>query len=634
MNTLGADATIIDALDHWARVQPTAPALSFLDEADGAAHVFSHADLAKASARFAAGLSQIIKLGEVVPLLYRPGPDFAIAFLGTLRAGAIAVPLPPLSRGIGATPISRFLMDCDARILVAGPGYLDLLKSENTLNDRVQVLDAAELNCDLGSNEVSPGPENIAFLQYTSGSTGTPRGVRVKHHHLLANQRMIGEWLGSDAQLTCLSWLPHYHDMGLVGGLLHPLFVGGQALLMSPAAFLRRPVAWLEAIERYRVNISLSPNFGLDYVLRRVTPDQRSRLDLSVLRVLLCGSEPVRAGTLENFAAAFSAAGFQSHCLTPCYGLAEATLFVAGHAIGEPIRTIVLDGRSLVGCGRAATGTRVAIVDPVSGCALPEGEIGEIEITGDAIADGYHGMPQHCFNSRFRTGDLGVVERGDLFVLGRISDLIIVRGRNIHPHDIEDTVLAADSDVRTSGTVAFVLEVEGAEEIVILAEVERRIRSPMRDIATRIARAVARDQGVRIDEVALVRASSIPKTTSGKLRRKEARRRYCTGEMTVLHRYRPPNFEAAAFPETGPLTHDHIGIENWLIHCLSRALQIDPERIDRRVPLADHGLDSASAVELAARFRSEFKIDVDETVFWEHPTLRDLVDYLAVQLER
>ncbi len=418
-----------------------------------------------------------------------------------------------------------------------------------------------------GEGGAEPAAEDLAFLQYTSGSTADPKGVRVTHGNLMHNEETIRRAFGLSEESVIVGWLPLYHDMGLIGNVLQPLYLGARCVLMSPVAFLKRPRRWLEAIDRYRGTTSGGPNFAYELCVHRVPPAEREGLDLASWTLAFNGAEPVRAETLDRFAKAFAPQGFEREAFFPCYGLAEATLFVTGGDRStppavetvdaaalerdwmEPVAEDEASARRLVGSGHAWAEQRVAVVDTESGRELPDGRVGEIWLQGPSVAEGYWNRPEQTrsdFEARLetgegpflRTGDLGFLDRGELFVTGRLKDLVILRGRNLYPQDLELTAERSHEDLHPGNGAAFSVDVEGEERLVIVHELERRaIRRAQEDpepVFQAIRQAVAEVHEARVHEVVLIKTVSLPKTSSGKVQRRKCRRQYLDGELAVV----------------------------------------------------------------------------------------------------
>ncbi len=506
-------------------------------------------------------------------LVYPSGLEFVGAFFGALYAGLIPVPVyPPRSAGADRTlpRLQGIVRDCrpahvltceslrstSESICAATP---ELRSARLTITDRLQG--------ESSSTPVSPGDGDIAFLQYTSGSTGRPKGVAVSHGALLENARMIVGVSRLSAGEVGVSWLPLYHDMGLIGGVLATCFAGAATVLLSPLRFLQSPGRWLSAISRYRAIGSPAPNFAYELCVEKVTEEQRSGLDLSSWRVAFNGAEPVRASTLDRFTRTFAPCGFRREAFTPCYGLAEATLLVSAKPLDRAPRIErfsrtslarnsieaprdVEDAAELVACGAVGDGLEIAIVDPASGRELGPGEVGEIWIAGTCIASGYWGSPEGAetgFGAKaegrpgrsfLRTGDLGFVSDGDLFVTGRLKDLIIIRGRNLHPQDLELCAEQSHPAFRTGSGVAFSVPGEDGEEVVLVYPDSGRRRTTdvadIADIAAAARRAIANEHLIDILAVVLVGSQSIPKTSSGKLQRSAARQMYLEGRFPIV----------------------------------------------------------------------------------------------------
>jgi acyl-CoA synthetase (AMP-forming)/AMP-acid ligase II len=464
-------------------------------------------------------------------LLFPPGLDFIVALLGCLSAGAVAVPAYPPSPGRGTGRLRSLLADARPRLALTVSAWVERVGRE--LSEAVETVEIVAIDglLEEPAEDWRPAAADssaLAFLQYTSGSTSTPKGVRISQENLLANQRAIQRAFGQSEESVVVGWLPLYHDMGLIGNVLQPIWCGGSCVLMSPLAFLQRPARWLEAVSRFRATTSGGPDFAYALCVRKVLPAECVGLDLSSWRVAFNGAEPVRAATLDAFAAAFAPAGFRRRAFYPCYGLAEATLFVSG---GDPDAPPVLHN-SLVGCGRAWPGERLAIVDPETGKLVPAGEEAEVWVAGPSVADGYWGRPEetaHTFGARLaetgegpflRTGDLGRLGAdGELFVTGRLKDLIVIRGRNLYPHDLERTAEESHPALRPGGAAAFSVEADGEERLVVAVEVERRRETESREAAEAIRAAVLHEHEISPWEVVPIRAGTLPKTSSGKVRR-------------------------------------------------------------------------------------------------------------------
>jgi acyl-CoA synthetase (AMP-forming)/AMP-acid ligase II len=421
--------------------------------------------------------------------------------------------------------------------------------------------------------------ETLALLQYTSGSTGSPKGVAVTHDNLLENQRMIAKGFGHSDETVFVGWLPMHHDMGLIGNVLQPLYLGIPCTLMAPEDFAQKPVRWLRAISRYHGTTSGAPNFAYELCVKRVSEEQREGLDLSCWKIAYNGAEPIQAGTMERFVQAFQPHGFREESFYPCYGLAEATLFVTGGLSGAPPVTFAFDGkaleerrvakagddssgaRRLVGCGRPWKGLKVMAVNPETLIACGPDEVGEIWISGASVAQGYESQPEaseatfraHLADTEegpfLRTGDLGFVRDGELFVTGRLKDLIIIRGRNHYPQDIEWTVGLSHPFLRPGCGAAVTVEEKGEDDrLVIIQEMDRKGAAALasqgpqaaEELSMAIRAAVVRQHGLRVHDLVLIHPGTLPKTSSGKVRRRASCERYLNGTLPMVYREMEP----------------------------------------------------------------------------------------------
>jgi len=543
------------------------------EQADDRAYVFvsdrgteeaalTFRQLHDAASALAARLSAAARPGDRAILVFPPGLEFLVAFFGCLMAGIIAVPM--------MMPRRNSARDASAAILANCTPALALTTSASALRGDPQARFAFAnirwIEVDLGRDGAAadlpaPAPDDIAFLQYTSGSTSEPKGVMVSHANLLANLEMIRLALGNTRQSTYVNWVPLYHDMGLILNALQALYVGSPCVLMAPNAFMQRPLGWLRAISHYRAEVACGPNFGFDLCISRYRAEQMDGIDLSSLRIALNGAEPVHAETIDRFVATFAPHGFDPRAMYPAYGMAEATLLISGgrRGDGHTTRTVSRtalqahaaetpsgddDAQIVVGCGRALEGERIAIVDPKKRTRLPADQVGEIWVSGANVARAYwrnDEATREGLNAEIagedspwlRTGDLGFLDdSGELFVTGRIKDLIIIRGINHYPQDIERTVQSLDAALRENcGAVFSVPDETGEEALVIVQEVERTARHTIDtgEIGGRIREAVADNHELSARHVALIRPGSLPKTTSGKIQRKLARRLWLEG---------------------------------------------------------------------------------------------------------
>ncbi|MBM7119162.1 AMP-binding protein [Archangium primigenium] len=576
------ESTWVDLLRGRALEQPSRRAFVLLEEGEAESAVWDYAELDRRARAIATLLRRQLRPGERALLLYPFGLDFIAAFLGALYAGVVAVPVypPDPSRLQRTLPRLRAIaQDAQATRVLTTQAIREWVEGLAQQAPELAALHwlatdtlPPDLEADWRPLDVTPG--TLAFLQYTSGSTARPKGVRLTHAHLMHNQGVMQRAFGTCEESVGVSWLPLYHDMGLIGCVLHALYAGFPMVLMPPEQFLRRPLRWLAAISRYRATISGGPNFAFDLCARKVTPEQAAALDLSTWSHAFNAAEPVRADTLERFTRAFAPSGFRAEAWHPLYGLAEATLMTTGErGGGTRPRVLTVEGapldagqvvprpegsadtRRLVGLGQPGPELRVAIVAPDTRVRLEPERVGEIWVAGPSVAQGYWNQTETSdptFHAELasgeaaggerwlRTGDLGFLREGELFFTGRLKDLVIIRGRNHAPQDIELTVERSHAALRPGCGAAFALDTGGTERLVVVQEVHRdHTHADLDALAHTARRAVAEAHGVHLDTLVLVRAGSIPKTSSGKIQRHACRQDFLEGRLDVLRAVTP-----------------------------------------------------------------------------------------------
>ena len=508
---------------------------------------FRYGELDRKARALAVFLGDRICAGDRVLLAFHDAVEFAAALLGCAYAGAVGVPVAvPRSvkhdRGAFAR-IASVVADCTPALALASSAVVADVWPHAAGAGIALPCAAAETVPDAFADDWAervPSLDDLLLLQYTSGSTGEPRGVRVRHGNLVANLHEMELVVRFDHAAPFVNWLPHYHDMGLVGTILYPLYFGSTSYLMAPSAFLKRPVRWLDAISRYRAGSTVGPNFAYDLCVRRIAPEARAALDLSALTTAANGAEPIRPATLERFEEAFAPCGFARSAWSPSYGLAESTVFVSAFRSQAGPRTIRLaSGARTVSCGAPAPGASVLVVDPHTRETLPGGELGELVIAGPSVTDGYWGheparvavTTANGVAEYLPTGDIGAIVDGDLCILGRLKDLIIVDGRNHHAADVEASVSRAVAHAVAGGCAAFGADVDDAERLVVALEIER-IDAAERDAIVASARAaVAEEHDVALHEVVLLRPGRLPRTSSGKVRRHRCREEFAAGVL-------------------------------------------------------------------------------------------------------
>ncbi len=566
-------SNLTQVLHHRAETQPEDLAFTFLNEGDAPEQTRRYGELRDATCRIAHALRSKLPPGARAILLYAPGLDFIEAFYGCLAAHIIAVPVYPPDPGRLDRTLPRLqaiARDAAASAVLTSSALLHLVQPLAHLAPefaQVHWITTDDLP-DAGPwTPLHTPPEQLAYLQYTSGSTGTPKGVMISHGNLMANSAQIWRGFGHAEKHVGVGWLPTYHDMGLVGKVLQTNYFGGHTALMSPVAFLKRPARWLQAITRFGGMTSGGPNFAYDLCTRKITQDELNTLDLSSWRVAFCGAEPVRADTLDRFARRFEPAGFRREALFPCYGLAEATLYVAGGWLGQSATTRradpdallahrVLDAEQqpatpLTTCGPVDPQIEIAIVHPERLEPLSDDAIGEIWLRGPNVALGYWRQPEatsHLFQAQLpgddrtwlRTGDLGALTQGQLLITGRLKDMLIFHGRNHYPQDIEATVEAAHDAIRPGAVVACALQTPQGERLAVAAEIADHAHTDLQDVIDAIRAAVATHHELTTHRIALLPLRALPKTSSGKLQRNATAEALLNNALQIHLDWQPP----------------------------------------------------------------------------------------------
>ncbi|HEX8619810.1 MAG TPA: AMP-binding protein, partial [Thermoanaerobaculia bacterium] len=596
---------------HWrGEHQHGRSALTFCAD-DGTETTWTYGELDLRARSFAVALRELASAGDRAVLLCPGGLHYVRAIVGCFYAGVVAVPAYPPANARQLARIDAILRDSGTDLIVTTTETRDRINKWLAAErrqaqfrfvcvDEIPVADADRWSMPLLT------PETLAFLQYTSGSTSDPKGVMVGHGNLMANLAMIEQGFALTPDSEWGTWLPMFHDMGLIGNVLEPLYLGAKTVLMSPQAFVREPVSWLQLMTRHRSSVTGAPNFGYALCARGVSDEQKQGLDLSALTVAYCGSEPIDPQVLERFAEAFRDCGFRKEALFPCYGMAEATLFATGSVPGGGARSLRVDARALesdiatpvdataparvlTASGHPAPGQQLRIVDPETRRPLPEGRVGEVWLKGPNIAQGYWGaesLTRETFGAMLvegdgpylRTGDLAFVDGGSLYVTGRSKDLIIIRGRNVYPQDVERTAAESSAAVLPGGTAAFSIEIDGTEELVVVQEIRRAARHESPEaIAAAIRNAVVADYELAPYAIVLLKPATLPKTSSGKVRRAATREAYLNDALDVHFAWTRPS-AATADAEGSTARADEVIA--WFRHYA--ATRIDSRLIDER----------------------------------------------------
>jgi amino acid adenylation domain-containing protein len=639
-------SNLVDLLQRQVQQRPLQNTYTFLIDGEAEEVDLTYEQVDRRARAIAARLQSLNATGERVLLLYPPGLDYITAFWGCLYAGAIAVPAYPPRQNRSLLRLQAVAADAQSTLALTTSSLLskvDALTSQYAELMKLRWLATETIPDEMAQQWQSPslGSDDLAFLQYTSGSTSIPKGVMVTHGNLLSNERMIQEAFHQTEQSVIVGWLPLYHDMGLVGNVLQPIYVGARCVLMSPVSFLQNPFRWLAAISRHRATTSGGPNFAYDLCVRKIGAKQRELLDLSSWEVAFNGAEPVHEASMTAFADAFAPCGFRMSAFRPCYGLAEATLlvssetqtqasplvkFVETEALQNNLAVEMTDAqkghRSLVSCGRPPSGQQVYIYRPESLTACLPGEVGEICVSGPNLAKGYWNRPEETaltFQSHFpqglpepllRTGDLGILLDGNLFVTGRLKDLIIIRGQNHYPQDIERTVEQSHSSLRLGSGAAFTVEADGEERLVVAQELNVRSQVNGDEIIQSIKEAIAEEHELQVHAVVLLKTGSIPKTSSGKIQRHVCRKKFLSksfnpvAEWEMIAQSEIEGETLSAELETQSVE----SIEAWLRVEVGAKVGVPASAIEANLPISRYGLDSLGAIELTHEIEAKLGV--------------------------
>ncbi len=567
-------STLVELLQHRAKAQPNDLAYQFLIDGKKEGAAYTYAQLDEQARAIAALLQQQKAKGERALLLYPQGVEVVAAFCGALYAGVIAIPVPPPDAGRMKRTLPRLreiIKDAEATIVLSNARIIELIQGSDIdfpEFDDMRWIDTEAVDVELAKEWKDPevNKDVLAYLQYTSGSTSTPKGVMLSHYNLLHHSDYLQRGCGYRADGPTVTWMPYFHDYGLVEGLIQPLYNGAPCYIMAPLAFVKRPLRWLQAIQKYGATHSQAPNFAYELCLRRIKPAKREGLDLSGWLSAGNAAEPINPRVMREFVEAFSEYGFSWESFSPAYGLAEATLLVSSTPVGTAPTVLSLEAselekgkivlaeaesayiREAVSCGALVCETEVAIVNPDSLTRCAADEVGEIWVNDPGVAHGYWQRPtatRETFESRIadegatrylRTGDLGFLKDGELYITGRIKDLIIIRGTNHYPQDIEWTVQQTDAAMRPDYGACFSIIEDGEEQLVVVQEIERSRQNTMdaEELITEIRQSISEAHELQVYAVALVKSGNVLKTSSGKIQRRKCKTSFLAGELEVL----------------------------------------------------------------------------------------------------
>jgi acyl-CoA synthetase (AMP-forming)/AMP-acid ligase II len=570
-------ANLVDLLEDRASKLTDRVAYTFLQDGETESARLTYGELDQQARAIATKLQSLVPEGSraLVVYPYHAGLEFIAAFFGCLYAGVIAVTDSPPRRSQAIAKLQIRAVSSGAKVGLTTRSLLAQIEAELATNPELaaQLKDITWIATDEANHFPTEGwvkPEltkdTLAFFQYTSGSTGLSKGVMVTHGNILYNERTIQQAFHHTDRTIFVGWLPMFHDMGLIGNVMQPIYLGTPSYLMSPVSLIQKPINWLHAISKYKATTSGGPNFAYDLLCLKVTDEQRQQLDLSSWEVAFSGAEPVRAETMQRFASLFAPCGFRYSAFYPCYGMAETTLFVTG-GLPEPEPIVkYLDGgaleknkivevspqqkgaRVIVGCGRTWLEDKVIIVNPETLTQSPSDRIGEIWVSGPGVGKGYWNQPEETASTFgayladtsegpfLRTGDLGFLQDGELFITGRYKEVMIIWGRYQYPQHIELTAQKSHPALRLNNGAAFSIDVEGEEKLVIAQEVERsQIRNlNLEEIVKAVRTAVAKEHMAEVYAINLLKPASLPKTSSGKIQRRGCRAKYLEGSLEAI----------------------------------------------------------------------------------------------------
>ena len=649
--------SLVEVFDRRAAEHPDRIAFTFLPSGEEAVpEDRSYGALDRQARAIAARLQQICRPGDRVLLMYDAGLDYVAALAGCLYAGVLAVPVfppDPLRVARVLPRLEAIVKDAQASVLLGTASDLAWAGAMlGQIDGLGQLVPSNTIDKELAEHWTAPrlNRNTPAFLQYTSGSTGTPKGVLIRHGNVLANMTQMEQMIDVENAVVC-TWLPAYHDMGLVGGIFQCWYSGRRNVMLSPLAFFQQPLRWLRAVADFRATTIAAPDFAYDLCVRKIKPKDRRDLDLSSLRLALSGAEPVRAETIDRFVEAFGECGVKKEVFCPCYGMAEATLMVTASKPGTAptVRSydaeqlsrnvaVPVDGtgpraRTLVGCGQVAARERVVIVDCASREMLGSRQVGEIWIAGPNVATEYWGRQEasmatfQAFTTSgdgpfLRTGDLGFIDGEELFISGRAKDLIIIRGRNYHPQDIEQSIENCHDAVKPRGAAVFSIDTDGQERMVVVQEVARPNRVDLQEVSRSVRRAILSAHELTADAVVLVRSGALPKTTSGKLQRHACREQYLRGELDVLDAWQAPKRRPDGASYVAPRNE----MEAMLAEVWSEVLGV--ERVGVFDSFLDLGGSSLLATQLISRLAPQIGEQIPLGDLFDRPTIAALADLI------
>lgn len=652
----------VDVLRERADLNKGKRLYGFLKNGETLDQTYTFDELDTRARAIAVQLQEKNLFGERAILLYPSSLEYLAAFFGCLYAGVIAVPVYPPQMGKQLSRISSIISDARPEVfLTTNEIYGSIESSMPELSEAGKGKWLLTNNLGTESASLWKRPDitgdTLSFLQYTSGSTGTPKGVMISHNNLVANQRSITKLGRSHDDTIYVSWLPLFHDMGLIGTALQPVFYGFTSYLMAPFSFVQRPIRWVKAISDLQATFSVSPNFGFDLCASRVTDEEAAQLDLSSWDMLCNGAEPVRMDTLKRFAAKFEVAGFDPNILYPLYGMAESTLIISGWEKGQVVEHQYFNSTALennqveivdaahpnahqiANCGHTDENHSIAIVNPETLQPCRADEVGEIWFKGPSVAEGYwenEEQTKETFEAYLpdgegpflRTGDLGFLVADKLYITGRFKDLIIIRGKNHYPQDIELSVEKSHPVLRPNGGATFSVEAAGDERLVVIYEVDRGMFKKVNDeeVFSAIRQAISAEHELQVYEIKLVKRRSILKTSSGKIMRRACKLAYLNGELFEEASWKQVLVEESALPTEQAQQHEPKSSEEiltWILDWMSQKLSIPVSDIDPADSLNAYGTDSLMT--------AEFEEEISKFIGIEWPVMDYLITEPSIQ---
>jgi len=656
---------IIKLLDYYATNTPDKIAYTYLED-DQEHSSISYEDLYKNIYKLATQLGEYKDQRAI--LLFPSGIDYVVAFFACLLAKVIAVPAYPPTNNRNIGRINSIIINSRASILLSnGNVYNKLTKiSDFDTSSIKRVL--TDVDLDINDEFIPPviSPNDIAFLQYTSGSIADPKGVVLTHSNIMHNMHRIKSYFNTGKNTTFISWLPLYHDMGLIGTIIHPVYLGGSCVFMSPQSFLQKPIRWIKAISDYKGTITGAPNFAYEYCVQKIDMTKYSNINLQSLSVAFNGAEAVHKATLEKFIDKFKEYGFVKESFLPCYGMAESTLFIVGSTsyslipldteayINNEIKVVDTNSdTNLIGYIIDHSDQEILIVDPGSCQICDEATVGEIWLQSASVGQGYWEKPQstlHTFQAVtdcgsgpfMRTGDLGFKYKNSLYVTGRLKDVILIHGQNFYPQDIEYTAIDASKELVSNSCAAFSISSNEEESLIVLIERPRELKSDFESICKTIRSEISNKFGIQPKEVIFSKLGDIPKTSSGKIKHQACRERYLSDSLNIIYKDDITCNEAdkeSASSENISLNNENSfdtqdSIESYLIALFSELLKHDKKSIDIHASLFDLGLESLNAADASYKISQDFSITLEPVSFLDVSTIKDLTNLIMNMLKQ